>query len=156
METRRQCETMAEIGMNLIECDPDLEYIKLASPTVVFLVSDKAKKSGTGFVKGECEKVPDKWKWAVPADYAITIYERNCEGMSDYQMAILMKHELMHIKIDAAGFGIRKHDLEDFRTIVKEFGANWDYVPDKEPEDINMKVDNAISEVDEEDAEYAE
>lgn len=149
MESRRQCESLAELGMNLVENDPDLEYIRLASPTIVFLASDKAKRSGTGFVKGECEKVPDKWKWAVPADYAITIYERNCEGMSDYQMAILMKHELMHIKIDAGGFGIRKHDLEDFRTIVKEFGANWDYVPDREPEDIKVKDDDINSEVDE-------
>ena len=119
-------EEYAEMASLLIDEDEDLSYLKDFPVTIIYLKSDKEKKSGGKVVKGECEKVSDKNKWAIPADFCIIIYENNCAGMSDDQMKILMKHELLHIKVDEDGnYKIRKHDLEDFRCITRRYGADW-------------------------------
>ena len=61
----------------------------------------------------------------------ITIYGPNTIGMSLQQIRILIKHELMHIKIveDKDGgdptIKIRPHDIEDFAEIIAAYGVDW-------------------------------
>ena len=125
-EHRLLNEEYSQIAQELIETEAVLLDIRRNDVTIIYLSSDKEKKSKGKFVCGECEKVPDKYKWAVPADFTITIYDPNCEGMTADQMRILILHELMHIGITEQGkFFVVPHDIEDFEYIIKEYGLHW-------------------------------
>lgn len=127
MDKRKISEYITKIAEDVIR--NDLTYLNNANCTVLFLTSEHPKKSSKRAVLGECEKVPEKYKWAVPADFIITIFEPNTEDLTEAQMRILVKHELMHIGItdDAdPSFYIVPHDVEDFSEILKEYGIGWE------------------------------
>ncbi len=83
------------------------------------------KKSNNKKIYGQCEKVADKYKWVIPCEFTITIFEPNCEGFTKEQMEILIFHELLHIGIDGTRYYVRPHDLEDFKLIVDLYGTDW-------------------------------
>lgn len=129
-DTRTLDERYAEIGAELIGNEPSLAHIRDSGATICYLSSTARKSRGGKAVKGECERVADKNKWAIPCDFTVTVFEPNCEGMSDDQMRILIFHELLHVGIASDGSGeerysIVPHDLEDFRIIVDSFGSDW-------------------------------
>lgn len=129
METREINETYAEIGNSLIQEDEALEYLRDSQVTILYLSSDREKKSKGRIVGAECEKVPDKWKWSVPCDFTITVFEPNVERFTDEQMRILLLHELLHVGIERDGneesYFTRPHDIEDFRVILERYGMEW-------------------------------
>lgn len=127
---RELSERYAAIGAELIETVDSLAHIKHGHATIVYLSSNAEKSSGGRPVLGQCERVPDRWRWAVPADFAITVFEPNVAGMTDRQLRILLYHELLHVGIAQNKDGDEvyrcvPHDLEDFRSIVEAFGADW-------------------------------
>lgn len=124
-ETRTKSEFVEDIAVKLIQEDPELEYIKNSNVKIIYLVSDLAKKSGQMVVNGQCEKVADKYRWAIDADFTITLFTPNTVGMDDTQLMILVKHELLHIGIDGDKYGIAPHTLQDFKSIVREYGVDW-------------------------------
>lgn len=130
MDTRTINEHYAEIGAELIDTEESLTDIAISKATIIYL-SSTHKKIGSGkVVKAECEKISDKYKWGIPCDYTITVFEPNCEGMTDEQMRILLFHELLHIKIEfkddgTESYGIKPHDLEDFKEIIDRYGTDW-------------------------------
>lgn len=77
---------------------------------------------------GQCEKIADKYKWGIPCDFTITIFEPNIIGWTDEQLRILIFHELLHVGVDGDRLFIVPHDLEDFRVIIDEFGVDWNVV----------------------------
>lgn len=122
----------AEMGADLIANEEALADIRCSNATIVYLSSTATPKQDGGdkVIKGRCEKVADKFKWGIPADYMITIFEGNCKGMTEEQMKILIFHELLHIEIgmDDRGneqYKIKGHDLEDFKLIIDRFGTDW-------------------------------
>lgn len=123
MEQRKESAELKSLARTVIESNPDLSYIE--DVTVIFLESDKEKKSKGKTIFGECEKVPDKYKWAIPADFTITIYTENAAGFTEDQMKILMEHELRHIGENDGKLFVNPHDIEDFETILKRYGMNW-------------------------------
>lgn len=130
-ETRSMNEHYAEIGANLILNEPLLDYIRQSEATIVYLSSDKEKKHKGKLVCGQCERIDPKYKWAIPADFTITIFEPNVIAFTEEQMRILIFHELLHIKIDLNNDGTEKystnpHDIEEFRTIIDRYGLDWD------------------------------
>ena len=129
MESRQICEEYAEIANELINEREELLYLRNSSVIIMYLGSDQMKKSKGRIIFGECEKVPDKWKWSVPCDFTITIFEPNVEHFTDEQIRILIFHELLHVGIDVDGneekYYIRPHDVEDFRLILNEYGMEW-------------------------------
>lgn len=130
-ENRSLNEQYAEIANELIQTESLLSDIRQSEATIVYLSSDKEKKSKGRTVFGECEKVPDKYKWSVPADFTITIYEPNIVGFTDNQLRILILHELLHVGIEWNGDGtekytVRPHDIEEFRTIIDRYGLDWE------------------------------
>lgn len=133
MDSRTINEHYAEIGRELIETEDVLVDIANSTATIIYLSSEH-KKTATGkIVKAECEKVSEKYKWGIPCDYTITVFEPNCEGMTEDQIKILLLHELLHIKIEfkddgTESFGINPHDLEDFKYIVDRYGTDWSKV----------------------------
>lgn len=129
-ETRNINYHYAEIARDLIETEPLLSDIRQADVTIIYLSSDKEKKSKGRQVFGECEKINPKYKWAIPCDYTITVYEPNVLTFTEAQIRILLFHELLHIKIDLGEdggekYGINPHDIEDFRTIIDRYGLDW-------------------------------
>lgn len=120
----------AELGQALVEAEPLLEPIRESEATICYLGSDYAKRSKGRTVYGECERVAEKNKWAIPADFLVVVYEPNCAGMDDEHLSRLLFHELLHVGIDVDGDGeehysVRPHDLEDFRECVDRWGTDW-------------------------------
>lgn len=129
MDTRTVNEAYAEIAQDLIDTEPDLADIRRSQATIVYLSSEHEKRENGRLVLGQCEKVPEKYKWAVPCDFTITIFEPNVERLTDEQIRILLLHELMHIRIDVDGneekYGVYPHDVAEFRAIIDKFGLDW-------------------------------
>jgi len=93
---------------------------------IIYLSSTAEKKSKKRKVLGECEKVQDKNKWAIPCDFTITLFEPNMAGLTDEQVAMVIYHELLHIGSDGDSKWIKPHDLNDFKSIIDRFGTGWD------------------------------
>ena len=129
-DVRAISQKYAEIGRKVIEKEEELADIKVSSATIVYLSSEHKKMSEGKVVHAQCEKVADKHKWAISADYTITVFEPNVERMTEEQLYILLFHELMHIEIGMDDNGkelykIKGHDLEDFKLIIDRFGTDW-------------------------------
>lgn len=129
-ESRTLNEHYAELGQALIDGEEVLAHIRESEASIAYLGSDYAKRSRGRTVYGECERVADKNKWAIPADFLIVVYEPNCAGMDDEHLSRLIFHELLHVGIELDDNGIEKHsirphDLEDFRECVDKWGVDW-------------------------------
>ena len=123
-------ERYAKIGAELVGTEDALAHIRGSEATIVYLSSQTEKVSRGRPILGQCERVPDRFKWAVPCDFTITVFEPNVAGMTDEQIRILLLHELMHVGVETNKDGEEvyrclPHDLEDFRAIVDAFGADW-------------------------------
>ena len=129
---RQVNEDYAEIVKEIIAENNHFAALRNAECSIVCLSSNYAKKGAKTIVHAQCEKVADKYKWSIPADYTITVFEPNIVGFSGEQIKILLEHELMHIDIvptdNGLKFGIRPHDLEDFKYIIDKYGVDWNEV----------------------------
>lgn len=128
MDSRRINEEYNEIMRELIDERPELEDLKGGDVSIICLSSGHEKKTGDKKVFGQAEKISEKYKWGIPCDFTITVFEPNIEGFSRDQIKILIFHELLHIGVDAERLFIKPHDLEDFKVIINEFGTNWSEV----------------------------
>ena len=128
-ETREINEEYARIAQELIEGEELLLPLRDSQAAIMCLSSDREKKGRGRRIFGECEKVPDKWKWAVPCDFTITVFEPNVEKLTEDQLRILLLHELLHIGIEVDGneekYFVRPHDVEDFGVILRRYGIGW-------------------------------
>ena len=129
-ETRILSDKYQVIGLDIIQKEDALAPIRGSEVRIAFLSSDIKKMSKGRFIFGQCEKVPDKYKWAFPYDFTITIFEPNIEDFSEEQLRILLLHELMHIGVALNDDGeeiyrIIPHDIEDFRAIIDRYGMDW-------------------------------
>lgn len=129
MDNRIINEKYADIAAELIENEEALEHIKNSQATIIYLSSEKKKVSDGKIIHAQCEKVPDKYKWGIPCDFTITVFEPNVEHMTDEQIKILLFHELLHVGInlkdDRETYSTLPHDLEDFKLIIDRFGTDW-------------------------------
>lgn len=131
MDHRQIREEYAEIAAEIIKEEPELfKDIAQSQATIIYLGSDYAKTSKGKTVFGECEKVADKNKWAIPCDFTITVYEPNCIAMTREQLKILLFHELLHVGIKYQDDGsekyyIKPHDYEDFKIVIDRYGTDW-------------------------------
>ena len=130
MDNRHINIEYAVIAKNLIEKEPSLQHIMNSNVTIIYLESDYAKTSKGKLVFGQCEKVADKYKWGIPADFTITVFEPNVEKFTDDQIRILLHHELLHVGIDkkadgSESYSIVDHDIEDFKLILDKYGTDW-------------------------------
>lgn len=133
MDSRTINEHYAEIGADLIATEDALVDIANSSATIIYLSSTHKKTANGKVTKAECEKVSEKYKWGIPADFTITVFEPNCEGMTEEQIRVLLFHELLHVKIEfkedgTESYGTYPHDLEDFKLIIDRYGTDWSKV----------------------------
>lgn len=120
-------EEYEKIASELIETEECLEHCRNAS--IAVLSSDEEKTKNRKKVYGECHLIPDKYKWYMPFDFQITIYDANITHFDDKQLRILILHELMHIGKDYEAeqpkFYVVPHDYEEFRLILERYGIDW-------------------------------
>lgn len=122
-DKRTVSEFYTDLAHDLIEEEEDLAHLRKPPITIIYLESTHKKKSGGRKVLGQCEKVQEKNKWGIPADFTITIFQPNVEDLTVDQLKILLFHELLHIGRDFES--VEPHDLQDFSYIVNRFGADW-------------------------------
>ena len=139
MDTRKINEEYAKIGADLIKTEDALAYIRESNVTIVYLSSEHKKTGNHKIIHAQCEKIAEKYKWGIPADFTITVFEPNVEKFTEEQIRILLFHELLHIgiEIDDDGeetYSCVPHDLEDFKLIIDRYGTDWDSVD----EDIQL------------------
>lgn len=132
METRTINEEYALIAHDLIENEAIFTDIANSHATIIYLSSDYEKKKPRQdkVVEGECEKVQDKNKWGIPADFTITLYEPNLIGKSPEVIRRILFHELLHVGIifcedGSEKYFIRDHDIEDFKECIDRWGTDW-------------------------------
>ena len=136
MDTRRINEVYANMADELIQEHGCFDHLRDADITIIYLSSTHAKKQGDKLVLGQCEKVAEKYKWGIPADFTITVFEPNVVGFTEEQIKILLFHELLHVGYDpdTERQYIKPHDLEDFKLIIDTYGTDWAKVD--QPADI--------------------
>ena len=130
MDNRHINEDYAQIAAELIESEESLAHIANSAATIIYLSSDYKKTSKDKLVFGQCEKIQDKYKWGIPADFTITLFEPNVEEFTDDQLRTLIHHELLHVGIEfkpdgTEAYSIIDHDLEDFKEIINKYGTDW-------------------------------
>ena len=129
-ERRWENERWREIAEGLIEREPRLAHIDGSDVRIAYLSSDAEKRSHGKVVRGTCEKVPAKWQWSLPFDFAITVFEPNVADLDEERVRRLLYHELLHVGVDLDDEGNERysvvpHDVEDFREMVERFGIDW-------------------------------
>lgn len=130
MDNRHINNDYAEIADDLIRHEPSLLHLLESRAKIIYLSSDYAKTSKGKLVFGQCEKVADKYKWGIPADFTITVFEPNVEKFTEEQIRTLLHHELLHVGIDkkadgSESYSIVDHDIEDFKLILDKYGTDW-------------------------------
>lgn len=120
----------AAIGRHMIKTDPVFEDLRDSGVRIAYLSSQEEKRKNGREILGECVLVKDQYRWCVPYDFMIFIYEPNCLWLDEKQKRILIMHELMHVGIDQDSdeirFRIVPHDVEEFWTIINRYGLTWD------------------------------
>lgn len=132
-DNRQISEEYAKIGAELIECEDALIDIRNSQATIIYLSSDYAKTDKGKAVLGQCERIQDKYKWGIPADFTITLFEPNIEGKSLEAIRRIIFHELLHVGIEfkddsTESYSIRPHDIEDFKLLIDRWGTDWSEV----------------------------
>ena len=130
MDNRHINNDYAEIADELIRDEYSLIHLQESRAKIIYLSSDYAKTSKGKLVFGQCEKVADKYKWGIPADFTITVFEPNVQKFTEDQIRILLHHELLHVGIDekadgSESYSIVDHDIEDFKLILDKYGTDW-------------------------------
>lgn len=132
-EIAKRSERYAQLGEDVIDEHPELEFIRQYKVRIGYMVSNKEKRSSGRAVFADCRKVQDYYKAEfVPYDFLITVYQANCEAaaFTEEEYRILMFHELLHVKADMNDkgeirFSVAPHDIEDFAVILKQYGLGW-------------------------------
>ena len=114
---------LRRIAEELIESEPDLKHLS-ADCRIFYQYGLGTKGSPGNRTFADCQKVQDKLKEFVDADYVITFYA-SADSLTEDGLRVLMKHELMHIDSNGKDHRIRKHDIEDFRAITDVYGPDW-------------------------------
>lgn len=136
MDSRRINEVYANMADEVMQENGCFDHLRDGDVTIIFLSSTLAKKQGDKLVLGQCEKVAEKYKWGIPADFTITVFEPNVEGFTEEQIKILLFHELLHVgyEPETERMYVKPHDLEDFKLIIDTYGTDWAKVD--RPEDL--------------------
>ena len=134
-DNRQINEKYAKIGQKLIDTEDALFDVRNSDVSIIYLSSDLAKMEKDRIVMGQCEKVADKYKWSIPADFTITLFEPNIADKSDEAIRRIIFHELLHVGIttdkdEMEKYFVRGHDFEDFKVLIDRWGTDYASIDD--------------------------
>lgn len=118
-------DSLRQLGEALIKVMPELNIIRDFDVKIGYVLSYEQKRAKGRAINAECRKVNGSYNAYLPFDFIVTFFEPNIYHMTENQKKVLMLHELMHIGIGEKGLRIEPHDIEDFSTILKKFGLEW-------------------------------
>lgn len=73
-------------------------------------------------------KAPGLWSALSGYDAAVVVRRHFWEEFDEQARAALLFHELLHIVFTDRGWKLRKHDLEEFASVVRHYGS---WLPDR-------------------------
>ena len=121
-----------ERAERIIDGSPDLWWIRNMGARICYMTSDEDKTIQDMTVFGECIRVRDLFKPLMPYEFLIVFYDINVRlaGMGEMEKDILTYHELLHCDFREKKDGeilwrCKRHDIEDFEVILKQYGMNW-------------------------------
>lgn len=137
-------ETAREILDSDLPLDDEARNAKIV---YLFNVSEKANCAG------QIQSPGGTWKFLSDYDYVLWVHKPTWDTLNENQRKALVYHELCHIthtakKDGSVDFKLKKHDLEEFIDVVKNFGY-WTPVLE-ELEKIKKGTQETDEEVDEE------
>ena len=92
-------------------------------------------RSGSGKICfADTEKVKPKYRAFVDYDFVITFY-KDAQFLSKKALKVLMLHELKHVGWDGERAYIVPHDVEDFSSILTDYGLEWTKMDEEEKEE---------------------
>lgn len=118
-------EELKEIAERVMDKRKDVMHLKDLEVRLIFLKCNKEIRRVKNVTYADTEKVKDKYKSIMNADFIITFYTAVTDDLSEEQMETLMWHELKHVGYDGDRCWIIPHDTQDFRTILIECGVDW-------------------------------
>lgn len=121
---------LKEMAQKIISKKEILYHIAEYDYHIGYFYCDEAKRSQGKRILGQCIKVSGILSHYTDYDFIIVIYEPNISNFNDAQLQALLYHELLHIGED---YRIVKHDVNDFYSVLKEFGVDWQW-------DTNLKT----------------
>lgn len=132
-ENRIVSEEYTKIGEEIIKKAQILEHLngfyQSGDVKIIFLESDKQKLSHNRIIYAECEKISDTKRWAILADFTITVFTKNISLLNDDQKKAVILHELMHVGVEDTSKGIKTflvpHDIQDFYYILNKYSLDW-------------------------------
>lgn len=124
METFRRNLELDNIAKELIETYPEFESIRIHTPNILYLETEKKKSSKGKVCFGDCEKNNDKHRSIEGYDFIITFYG-DALAFDKKHKKRLMHHELLHVGVDEDRRWINPHDVEDFGVMIDTYGWNW-------------------------------
>lgn len=117
---------LRKLAEQIIDRFPEFSFINEYGIKIGYVLSqERPPMSGDKVKFADCEKVKLKYQAWLPFDFIITFYEPNMETLSENQRKILMLHELKHVGIGERGYKIVEHNIEDFRSILENYGLDW-------------------------------
>lgn len=129
MDKRTLKPEFEAMAAELIQSKEPLRNIRQSNVKIAFLESEHELKKAGKLVLGQCEKIAEKYKWAIPYDFTVTLFAPNIERLTDGQIRIVLYHELLHVGVEFDGneeiYSIVPHDIEDFREIIGTYGLDW-------------------------------
>ena len=103
------------------------DHLAEARIALVWRAGWKKSKDGQ-IILGKCKKASDYDRTFAEYDFVILLNEKVYPSLSGKQQLALLDHELCHaaVRFDKHGnskYRIRKHDLEEFRSVVERHGC---------------------------------
>lgn len=129
MKDYMEAKDVEELAKQIIAGSKLLQDEHIGEPKVYYLFKNKNSCN-----MGKCSLATGKWKYLTACDYVIEINRKSWDELDENGRKALVMHELLHIykdvKVDEDGeetvkWRIRKHDVEEFNEVVKQYGA-WE------------------------------
>lgn len=154
---------LRDLAEKIIARREDVSHVDAAEVLFLWEYATKPKAQGMEILARTWSNKDKPIQFFTPARFTIAFYEQTCGYMSAAQHAWLMYHELKHIP--ALGDKLKPHSVQDFGSILREAGLNWQGaeadVPDLFGDELSERPaprresekQDAVSEIDEDDEE---
>lgn len=116
-------QTLVDLATRLIR----EHHEHLLDAKIGFMYRSEAAKSGNKKVLGKARKVSEEQRVFIDFDFVIWIARKEFDGFGDEQKAALVDHELCHCGGTYDNWTMKKHDVDEFLSIIVRHGL---WLPD--------------------------